>query len=91
MYIHNIKTGMVQECNNADVIKTCRKYPGEFAVAENAEQLLIQAENAAKEEKGKLSDFKVSELKELAKRRGINGADSLNKQELLEVLEGDGS
>lgn len=33
-----------------------------------------------------LSDMKVGELKELAKDKGIEGAASLNKEELLAVL-----
>lgn len=33
-----------------------------------------------------LDDMNVSELKTLAKERGINGASSLSKAELLEVL-----
>lgn len=44
-------------------------------------------EGSADSEKPKeLSDMKVGELKELAKKKSIEGAASLNKEELLAVL-----
>lgn len=40
----------------------------------------------AEEKTKELSDMKIGELKELAKEKGIEGAASLNKAELLAVL-----
>lgn len=45
-------------------------------------------ESADNKEQRVLSDMKVGELKELAKEKGIEGAASLNKEELLAVLKG---
>ncbi len=55
MFILNKKTGMIQQCHNNDAIKSCRKDPETYAVAERAEDLLDEnarrAENGAEKEK----------------------------------------
>lgn len=48
---------------------------------------LLQTETVEEVEQSKdLADFKVDELKALAKEKGIAGCESLTKKELLEVL-----
>ncbi|HCQ2209619.1 TPA: Rho termination factor N-terminal domain-containing protein [Staphylococcus aureus] len=48
---------------------------------------LEQSEASADEQKS-LSDMKVAELKELAKKREIKGYSDMKKDELIKVLEG---
>ena len=46
MFIKNLKSGVIQECSNEDVIENCRKNPDEFAVAETAEELAGEAKKS---------------------------------------------
>lgn len=83
MYIRNIKTGLRQECHNADVIRMCQKD------AENYEVCDIYGQMDAMPEKPKDFDkMSAAELKAVAKENGIEGASSLTKGELLELLKG---
>lgn len=82
MYILNLKSGVVQECSNQDIIKTCKKNPAEYKVSEKKEDLK-PSENANGTD---ISKMKAEELRKLAEEKGIEGAESLNKQELLKVL-----
>ena len=85
MFIRNIKSGLVQECHNLDVIKVCRKDTEHFEVFEKKPE--IKREVLSEEEPVKIiEEMTVPELKSLAKENGIEGAASLNKEELLSVL-----
>lgn len=91
MFIKNLKTGLVQECRNKDVLRVCKKSPMEYKVADTAEEL--EAETM-KEELGvkktqevkNFTKMKVDELKALAEEIGIEAAESLTKDELVAVL-----
>lgn len=85
MYIRN-RSGLIQECHNEDVIRSCRKDTDHFTVAENLESLTVKEEVKPPEEKPELEKLKADELKALAKEKGIEGAASLTKEELLAVL-----
>lgn len=85
MYIRN-KSGLIQECHNEDVIKSCRKDMDHFMVAESLEDLTAKEDVKQPEEKPELEKMKADELKTLAKEKGIEGASSLTKEELLAVL-----
>ena len=89
MYIRN-KSGLIQECHNEDVIRACQKDIEHFTVAENRESLTAKEAVNKPEEKPdpELEKMKVDELRAMAKERGIEGAASLNKEELLAVLKG---
>ena len=87
MYIKN-KSGIIQECHNEDVIRSCRKDTDHFTVSENLNDLIAKEVVTPPTETGKLEleKMKVDELKALAKEKGIEGAASLTKEELLAVL-----
>lgn len=87
MYIRN-KSGLIQECHNEDVIRACQKDIENFTVAENRESLTAKEAVNKPEEKPELEKMKVDELRAMARERGIEGAASLNKEELLAVLKG---
>lgn len=87
MYIRN-KSGLIQECHNEDVIRACQKDIEHFTVAENRESLTAKEAVNKPEDKPEMEKMKVDELRSLAKERGIEGAASLNKEELLAVLKG---
>ena len=93
MYIKNIKTGIVQECSNKDVIKVCRKDAENYVVTEGepVTQVLEVVDKMTEPEipltpEKDLEDMTVSELKALAKEKGIDGTSSLSKEDLLAVL-----
>lgn len=82
MYILNLKTKAVQECSNKDIVKICKKHPDEYEVSEKKEELKqLNSGNEAD-----ISEMKAGELKRLAKENGIEDADSMKKEELLEIL-----
>jgi hypothetical protein len=93
MYIRNIKTGIVQECSNIDVIKVCRKDAENYVVTEGEPvtpilevvDKMTEPELPLTTEKD-LEDMTVPELKALAKEKGIDGFSSLNRDDLLSVL-----
>lgn len=87
MYIKN-KSGLIQECHNEDVIRSCRKDADHFTVSETLEDLIVKENVNQPAENLELEKMKVDELKALAREKGIEGAASLTKGELLEVLKG---
>lgn len=90
MFILNKNTGVTQECVNDDVIKICKKDMENYAVADTIEELPSKNDStdmpSASEKEKPLEKMKVDELKALAKEKGIEGADSLTKAELIAVL-----
>lgn len=50
MFIKNLKTGVIQECTNNDVVKHCQKNPKDYQVAENAESLTERAAESVLDE-----------------------------------------
>lgn len=93
-FIYHKKHKVLTECRNEDVIKLAKKDPDTYIVNDNKEKIkkLIEIENDEEEttqESKSLKDMKINELKELAKKKGLEGVDSLKKEELLQVLEGD--
>ncbi|HDN3444290.1 TPA: Rho termination factor N-terminal domain-containing protein [Staphylococcus aureus] len=48
----------------------------------------VEQSEASADEQKRLSDMKVAELKELAKKREIKGYSDMKKDELIKVLEG---
>nr|WP_288974966.1 Rho termination factor N-terminal domain-containing protein [uncultured Blautia sp.] len=85
MLIRNIKSGLVQECRNADVIKVCKKDTEHFEVFKSKPEVKLEVLNEEEPVKT-IEDMTLPELKALAKEKGIKGAGSLNKEELLAVL-----
>lgn len=89
MYIKN-RSGLIQECHNEDAIRSCRKDTDHFTVTERLDDLTAKEEikPSVEMKKPELEKLKVDELKALAKEKGIEGAASLTKEELLAVLKG---
>lgn len=86
MYIKNIKTGLLQECHNDDVIRVCKKDPENYKVTVAKPDTNEEPKEEKKEEGTPLEEMSIKELKEMAKEKNIEGATSLNKNELLAVL-----
>lgn len=90
-WIYNKSTKVLTECCNKDVIKVCKADVDKFIVGDSKDKVekLVKVEeetsNDAQLDKP-LSKMKVEELRALAEERGIEGADSFTKSELLEVL-----
>lgn len=90
-WIYNKSTQVLTECLNKDVIKVCKADVDKFIVGDSKDKVekLVKVEeetsNDAQLDKP-LSKMKVEELRALAEERGIEGADSFTKSELLEVL-----
>lgn len=85
MLIKNLKTGVTQECCNSDVVKVCRKHPDEYQILGNQGETEAGASDS-EGDKADISKMKITDLRKLASEQGIDGSDSLNKAELLEVL-----
>ena len=60
----------------------------EKLISQGFKPLNSPAVEESEEKTKELFDMKVGELKEFAKEKGIEGAASLNKEELLAVLKG---
>ncbi len=91
MYILNKKTKVVQECRNKDIIKICKKDTDMYQVAATREELKVpedsgKAPGEAGEEDINISSINVTELRKLAKEKGLSGYSSLSKSELEAVL-----
>ena len=86
MYIKNKKTGLIQECRNKDVIRMCQKDVEHYEVMEDKK--IVARELERPENQKALDEMTVSELKVLAKEKGLEGTSGLNKEEILSVLKG---
>lgn len=95
MFIKNKKTGLIQECHNEDVIRICKKDSEYYEVTETMLESkpepepvggAADAQEPGGDSEKNLEDMTVPELKALAKEKGIEGASSLNREDLLAVL-----
>ncbi len=88
-WIYNKSTKVLTECRNKDVIKVCKADIDKFIVGDSKEKVkkLAEVEETEVSELEKpLDKMKVDELRALAEKRGIEGANSFTKAELIEVL-----
>lgn len=84
MFIKNKKTGLVQECNNEDVIRMCRRDSEHYEVTNERQQ--EKKKESLKTPLKDLEEMSAAEIKAVAKEKGIDGASSLTKEELLAIL-----
>lgn len=89
-WIYNKKTGLLTECTNKDVIKTCKNDVKNYIVDQDVEVLKktigqMTSTEEAKETKTPLSKMKVDELKDLASELGLT-ADGLTADELRKII-----
>lgn len=89
-WIYNKSTKVLTECRNKEVIKVCKADIDKFIVGDSKEKVKklveVEAETEVSELEKSLDKMKVDELRALAEKRGIEGANSFTKAELLEVL-----
>lgn len=120
MFILNKKTGVIQECNNNDVIKVCKKDTEHYAVAETKEELTATVKepqkhgeniavsesnpesvagqgehedqsgadslNSSDQQFSVLNAKNVKELRKIAKEKGIQGYENMNKDTLIAII-----
>lgn len=86
MYILNLKTKVIQECKNRDVINMCKKHPDEYALSDEKEKLKASEMKEPEGGNKKLSDMKIEELRSVAAEYEVDAYESLSKKELLEIL-----
>lgn len=118
MFILNKKAGVIQECNNNDVIKVCKKDTEHYAVAETKEELTATAKeqhgeniavsesnpksvtgqgeheeqsgadslNSGDQQFSVLNAKNVKELRKIAKEKGIQGYENMNKDTLIAII-----
>lgn len=89
-WIYNKSTKVLTECRNKDVIKVCKADIDKFIVGDSKEKVKklaeVEEETEVFELEKPLDKMKVDELRALAEKRGIEGANSFTKAELIEVL-----
>ena len=90
MFIKNKKSGVVQECHNKDVIHVCQKDIECYEVTETKPVADVegeaQGEGEPEAKSESLEEMTVSDLKAMAKEKGLEGYSGLSKAELLELL-----
>ena len=125
MFIKNLTNGVIQACHNVDAIRSIKKDPEHYAVAETAEELAgvkspakasnkpesepekTEAwENAPEDVEGnseapesdtegepekeyseeELEGLKVTDLRDIAKAKGIQGFKNMDKATLAQVI-----
>lgn len=96
-FIYNIKTKVLTECLNEDVIKVCRKDPLHYLVDDslakiktNIRSLDVDIKEETDEDdndskKVPLSKMKLDDLKQLANELGLESA-GLNCDELRKII-----
>jgi len=79
MFILNKKAGVIQECNNNDVIKVCKKDTEHYAVAETKEKLTATAKEPQKHgENIAVSESNPESVTGQGEHEEQSGADFLN-------------
>lgn len=89
-FIYNIKTKVMTECINVDVIKICKKEPLNYIVEDKKEDLeksinQLELPDEKVSTKVSLSKMKLDDLKVLATSLGLE-TDGLNCDELRKVI-----
>lgn len=78
MFILNKSTGIIQECTNADAIKSCRKDPDHYAVAGTKEELSGKKAEEPQKEPEKVTPEGKPEGEQKAPPEGTQGAQEGN-------------
>lgn len=121
MFIKNLTNGVIQACHNVDAIRSIKKDPEHYAVAETAEELAgVKAPAKAPDKTDKaevgentpegfegnseapesdtegepekeyseeeLEGLKVTDLRDIAKAKGIQGFKNMDKATLAQVI-----
>ena len=98
MWIRNKVTGTLQEIHNADVIKVCKKEPDKYELSEeypgDNEKIKAAAQAAAGGEGAgnnagtvNYEEMKLNDLRKIAKEKGIQGYNNMDKATLIAVIQ----
>ena len=98
MWIRNKVTNTLQEIHNADVIKICKKepekyelseeYPGDNEEVKAAAQAAAGGEGAGNDATPEdYANKKINDLRKIAKEKGIQGYNNMDKATLVAVIQ----